>query len=81
MGRRVIQCSASKQCEGLKALAAEEVDDPEFALSLADAKEQYLCNIPPHRYKRFRISNHAVTFIRPLKFETVTLYYISTQLI
>ncbi|KAG0616552.1 hypothetical protein M758_5G124600 [Ceratodon purpureus] len=49
MGRRIIQCISSKQCEGLKALAAEDVDDPEFALSLVDAKEQYLCNIPPHR--------------------------------
>ena len=57
MGRRIIQCAASKQCEGLKALAAEEVDDPEIAFSLEDAREQYLCNIPPHRCKRFRITN------------------------
>lgn len=53
MGRRIIQSTASKQCEGLRALgtAAEEVEDPEYAMSLADAKEQYLCNIPPHRYR------------------------------
>lgn len=53
MGRRIIQCTAAKECEGLKALAtaAEEVEDPEYALSQADANEQYLCNIPPHRYR------------------------------
>lgn len=52
MGRRIIQRTASKQCEGLKALstAAEEFEDPEFAMSERDSKEQYLCNIPPHRY-------------------------------
>lgn len=53
MGRRIIQCAAAKQCEGFKALdtAAEEVEDSEYAVSQADAKEQYLCNIPPHRYR------------------------------
>ena len=52
MGRRIIQSTASKQCEGLKGLgaAAEEVEDPEYAMFLTDAKEQYLCNVPPHRY-------------------------------
>lgn len=52
MGRRIVQCAAAKQCEGLKALAtaADEFEDPEFSMSQADAKEEYLCNIPPHRY-------------------------------
>lgn len=54
MGRRIIQYTAAKQCEGLKALrtAAEEAEDPEYAMSQEDANEQYLCNIPPHRYRK-----------------------------
>ncbi len=49
MGRRIIQGTASKLANSFKK-TREEADDVEFALSTEDAEEEYLCNIPPHRY-------------------------------
>jgi hypothetical protein len=49
MGRRIIQGTASKLANSFMK-AREEADDVELALSTEDAEEEYLCNIPPHRY-------------------------------
>jgi hypothetical protein len=49
MGRRIIQGTASKLANSFKK-TREEADDVELALSTEDAEEEYLCNIPPHRY-------------------------------
>jgi len=49
MGRRIIQGTASKLANSFKK-TRDEADDVELALSTEDAEEEYLCNIPPHRY-------------------------------
>lgn len=51
MGRRIIQGTASKLSGSLKETGVmnEGSDDAELSLSLADAKVNYLSNIPPHR--------------------------------
>jgi L-arabinokinase len=74
MGRRIIQGTASKVANSFMK-AREEADDVELALSTEDAEEEYLCNIPPHRYTPLnRQSLCAPLSIRSEELVTVLLH-------